>query len=332
MIHAKLTGSALLLLVVMSGTALASAFDDCTQAPSAEIRVRACSQVIDSADFSQAQKAVAYRNRGRARTDAGALDLALPDLDAALRLDGDDAVAFLHRALVRTAKKDVDGAISDYTNVIRLRSNMAGGYIGRGHAYLLKQNAPAAIADFTQAIRVAPTNASAYNNRGLAYKMAGDVERAIADFTEALNINPIYALAYNNRGYAHEAAGRKTLAIADFRSALLIDPSLIGAKDGLARLDAGSGATADAEKLVFEGRALVEQHCAACHAIGSRGESPNPRAPVFRSLHQRHPLQGLREPLTRGIAAPHDEMPKFRLPNADIDKVVAYIYSLAEKP
>jgi len=39
-------------------------------------------------------------------------------------------------------------------------------------------------------------------------------------------------------------------------------------------------------------------------------------------------MQALREPLTRGIAAPHDEMPKFRLPDADVDKIVAYINSL----
>ena len=39
----------------------------------------------------------------------------------------------------------------------------------------------------------------------------------------------------------------------------------------------------------------------------------------------------LREPLTRGIAAPHDEMPRFALTNADIDHVVAYINSLAPR-
>ena len=45
-------------------------------------------------------------------------------------------------------------------------------------------------------------------------------------------------------------------------------------------------------------------------------------------MQQRHPILALREPLSRGIAAPHDEMPKFKLADADIDKIVAYINSL----
>ena len=51
-------------------------------------------------------------------------------------------------------------------------------------------------------------------------------------------------------------------------------------------------------------------------------------APAFRVLQQRHPVLTLREPLSRGIAAPHDEMPKFALADADVDKIVAYINSL----
>jgi mono/diheme cytochrome c family protein len=37
----------------------------------------------------------------------------------------------------------------------------------------------------------------------------------------------------------------------------------------------------------------------------------------------------LREPLSRGIAAPHDEMPKFALSGPQIDTIIAYINSLS---
>ena len=46
-------------------------------------------------------------------------------------------------------------------------------------------------------------------------------------------------------------------------------------------------------------------------------------------LHARHPSLALREPLSRGIAAPHDEMLHFALTSAEIDSIVAYINSLA---
>ena len=85
---------------------------------------------------------------------------------------------------------------------------------------------------------------------------------------------------------------------------------------------------AETEKRVQEGKALVEQNCSGCHAVGGKGASPNKKAPEFRSLHERHPSLALREPLSRGIAAPHDEMPKFALTGPQVDTVVAYINSL----
>ena len=83
--------------------------------------------------------------------------------------------------------------------------------------------------------------------------------------------------------------------------------------------------------MISEGKPLVEQHCSRCHAVGSQGESANVKAPPFRTLHRRHPVMALREPLTRGITAPHDEMPKFALADAEIDRMVAFINSLAPR-
>ena len=102
----------------------------------------------------------------------------------------------------------------------------------------------------------------------------------------------------------------------------------IGARDGLARLGIPKALLAETEKRVQEGKALVEQNCSGCHAVGVKGESPNKKAPEFRNLHERHPNLALREPLSRGIAATHDEMPKFALSGPQIDTIVAYINSL----
>ena len=49
-------------------------------------------------------------------------------------------------------------------------------------------------------------------------------------------------------------------------------------------------------------------------------------------MQQRHPILALREPLTRGIAAPHDEMPNFALGEAEVDKLIAYINTLQSAP
>ena len=53
---------------------------------------------------------------------------------------------------------------------------------------------------------------------------------------------------------------------------------------------------------------------------------------ILRAAHRDwrcHPLLALREPLSRGIAAPHDQMPKFALTEPEIDRIIAYINSLS---
>ncbi|MCB1549369.1 MAG: tetratricopeptide repeat protein [Hyphomicrobiaceae bacterium] len=304
------------------------ALSDCRTARDPRQRLEACGAVIVGGKYLAAEKATAFRLRGAARLAAGALDMALADLTEAMRLAPANAQAALLRAQARVGLGDLDGALADFTTALKVAPGSAFALNGRGHVHMLRGNLDLAVADFSQAIALGPQSASAYNNRGLAYRRAGQMERAIADYTRAIALNPIYALAYNNRGYAHEALGRKAAAVADYRRALLIDPSLIGAKQGLARLKAEGEIAAESARVLAEGRGLVTKHCAACHAIGSRDASPNPKAPPFRTLHKRHPVLALREPLTRGIAAPHDVMPRFVLPDADVDKIIAFINSL----
>jgi tetratricopeptide (TPR) repeat protein len=319
------------LAAVSGGAAHANVVEDCRSARSAEIQLPACSEIIASAAYSPTDKAMAFRNRGRARSDAGALDLALADLSEAIRLNLSEGPLYINRGLVRVRINDLAGAIADYSEAIRLNPKSAIGYNGRGHAYLVMGEEKKAIADFSAAITFNPAGATTYNNRGLAYSKSGEPDRAIEDFTAAITINPIYALAYNNRGYVHEQRGRRQSAIDDFRRALLLDPSLVGPRDGLMRLRAESGLIEETVTRIKEGQGLVEAHCSGCHAVGRDGASPNPKAPQFRTLHRRHPIQALREPLTRAIAARHDEMPQFALPDAQIDRIVAYINSLSGK-
>lgn len=310
-------------------TASADAFEDCRTPGPAQKRMAACSAVIASTTSSTQQKAFAYRLRGSARLDAGVLDQALADLDEAIKLDSSDATSRLLRGQVRVGRRDLDGAIADFGEAIRLNPRASGAFAGRGHAWLVKGDTAKALDDFTEAIAIAPDMASNWNNRGLAHRRAGNVDRAIADYTAAITRNPIYALAYNNRGYAYEAKGERTQAVSDYRQALLIDPSLAGARQALERLKAIGPLDAESSRLIAEGKALVENHCSRCHAVGAAGESANAKATPFRALHTRHPVLALREPLTRGIAAPHDEMPKFALADAEIDKIVAYVNSLS---
>ncbi len=315
-------------LCLGTGAAVADPLSDCGQSRNSATRLRACTEVINGTAYGAIEKATAYRHRGNARADAGANAQAAGDFGEAIRLSPNDAGSYAGRGRARLALRDFDGAVADYDAALRLAPGTMAFLVGRGHAHFVKGDAAAAIADFSEAIRLNPKSANAFNRRGLAYRRSGDLTRAIEDYTTAISINPIYALAYNNRGYVYEAQGRKEDAIADFQSALLLDPSLIGARDGLKRLGAPTAWLAESERRVQAGKALVEKNCSGCHAVGAKGPSPNAKAPEFRNLSERHPRLALREPLSRGIAAPHDEMPKFALSGPQIDTILAYINSL----
>lgn len=89
-----------------------------------------------------------------------------------------------------------------------------------------------------------------------------------------------------------------------------------------------SAAIAAAPAPVAAGRALAEAHCAACHAIGPRGASPNREAPPMRTLAQRYPIETLEEALAEGILVGHPAMPQFQFSAEEVESLVAYLKAI----
>jgi mono/diheme cytochrome c family protein len=79
------------------------------------------------------------------------------------------------------------------------------------------------------------------------------------------------------------------------------------------------------EAAVDRGHAFAQAKCARCHAIGPAGESPLPKAPPFRTLHQRYPVEQLAEALAEGIRTAHPAMPEFELDENQIRDLIAYL-------
>jgi tetratricopeptide (TPR) repeat protein len=320
---------AFVLLAASFRPAAADLIGECRWHPWTDVRLRACAEIILNPSFGPDTRALAYLYRGEARTDAGAFQQAIADFSESIRLQPDNVPAIAGRARARFSARNFAGALGDYTEAIRLSPAAAHLYVARGHVHLSQGNLDASIRDLTEAIRLDPGSASAFNNRGLALRKKGDLDAAIQDYSTAIAINPAYALAYENRGYLQEARGQKNAAISDLQQALLLDPSLVGAQAALRRLGSGSAVADESNRRIRQGQALAEKYCSGCHAIGAQGRSTNSKAPEFRNLSRRYTLLTLREPITRGIAAPHDEMPQFVLSDGQIDTIVAYINSLS---
>lgn len=79
---------------------------------------------------------------------------------------------------------------------------------------------------------------------------------------------------------------------------------------------------------VAAGRALAEESCARCHAIGTEGESQLPIAPPFRTLSERYPVDDLAEALAEGIVSGHPAMPEFVFEPDEIAALIAYLKSV----
>ena len=311
------------------GLASAGVLDDCRQDwRQPDLRLQACTAVIEDTSFGVAAKVLALNLRGEMRVEAGAPDQAITDFTESIRLQSNNRAAFAGRGQARFASGEYRGAIDDYSQAIRIAPE-ATDYIERGHAYLASGNADASIRDLTEAIRLDPASASARNNRGLAYRKKGDAEQALRDYNAAISLNPVYALAYANRGFLFESQGQKKRAIESLLQAIILDPSQIAVRDALKRLGVFDIVQKESDRRVRRGKALAETNCSGCHAIGTEGLSPNRSAPAFRDLQRRYRMLALRKPITRGIAAPHDQMPQFVIPDDDVDMIVAYINSLA---
>jgi mono/diheme cytochrome c family protein len=96
--------------------------------------------------------------------------------------------------------------------------------------------------------------------------------------------------------------------------ALLLSLGLLGAMPALA---------ADARR----GEALMQEHCAACHAVGRAGDSPVTTAPRFREIGRRYPIENLQEALAEGISVNHEgvQMPEFTFSPDEIDDILAHL-------
>ncbi len=85
------------------------------------------------------------------------------------------------------------------------------------------------------------------------------------------------------------------------------------------------------EELAESGRDIAEAQCAGCHAVGEYGESPNPNAPVFRTIFRRYQANVLEQDLIEGIRVSHP-MPEFQFNPQGTDALIQYLRSIQEEP
>ena len=114
------------LLFVISSTAVFAAdqnvWDECTHPRDSDASIAACTKILQGADETPSNR----------------------------------AIAFYARAGAYKTKGDNDQAIADYTKAIEANSHYADAYAGRGIVYQIRGNNDDAIADYSKAIEIDP--------------------------------------------------------------------------------------------------------------------------------------------------------------------------------
>ena len=95
-------------------------------------------------------------------------------------------------------------------------------------------------------------------------------------------------------------------------------------------LTTASLANGTASPEIAAGKMLAEKLCAKCHAVLTTGDSPDAKAPPFRTFAQKWPVQDLEEALAEGIVVGHGIMPEFEFEPADITSLLSFIESLSK--
>lgn len=97
-----------------------------------------------------------------------------------------------------------------------------------------------------------------------------------------------------------------------------------------ASLAAPATAATTAARAGQAGQAVAQRNCAACHAIGRRGESPNAKSPPFRNLYRRYPpgLAWIENALREGLLQTHRAMPRMPMTDQELNALIAYMRSI----
>lgn len=213
---------------------------------------------------------------GMKNENAGRLQQALEDYDAAIRLKPDFGRCHFNRGNVLQELGDLQGALDAYASALTYKPDSAAAYFNSGNAHARLGQWDASLAAYRQALALKPEFADAEVAMGVALQELKRVDDAIACFRRALAINPDYAEVYYNLGGALAEQGKLDEAVTNFRRSLELKPDSWEAhlKMGIALADLGKfdAATASYNAALKIRPDCVEAHNNLAAAAINRGE------------------------------------------------------------
>src|SRR6188768_3229925 len=117
--------------IAQGHAATAQDYEDCN-AGDADERIAACTRIIDDPQEPVCNRGLAYYARGLGHIQKKQDDLAIANLDAAIRLIPSYAPAFINRGSTLINKREYDRAIADFDQALQIDPDNTLGYYFRG--------------------------------------------------------------------------------------------------------------------------------------------------------------------------------------------------------
>lgn len=175
-------------LTLSAPPALANAQAECTQTEDWWLRIKACSEAIESPRWTGPAAAWAYSNRAVAHAELGNYLSAFDDHRKAVALNPTDPAARNNKGNSHARFREYDRAVSEYSAALQLRPDYTNARYNRADTFLAMGDYPSAIDDYTAVIAADSDAAGAWAGRSEARCQLRDTAPSLQDRIEALKL------------------------------------------------------------------------------------------------------------------------------------------------
>lgn len=178
----------------------------------------------------QAQwKPVVLLLRGLSNFSGDYNEMALEDMNEAIRLDPACAWAHANRGIVHRWMNRDNEALRDLDRAIELDPDNAETISRRGVTYGMMGQYENALRDLDKAIELEPNNPGVFSRRGTTYGRMGLLENALKDISHAVELDPTAPWIVHNLGFVYHLLGRYEDALVAYDQVIAAEPDAFSA-------------------------------------------------------------------------------------------------------